>query len=162
MKNRHQGEPQILSRRDAKDRRINSDPCYTGLEKRIHEDRRRLPDKRNYPRYKAKAVIFTRLRADHEEGLGEVLDIGRGGIAVRYFVKSETVEDYSVMDMFLSGDNFMINQIPIKKVSDVELPNRSPFSAIVMRRFGLKFEMLTEDQSSKLGYYIKYHTSGNA
>jgi len=160
MEIRSQGEPQILSRRTFSDRRANSDSCYRGLEKRIGGDRRRLQDKRNCPRYRVKDVIFTRLRSEYEEGLGEVMDIGRGGVAVRYFVKPDIIEDYSMMDLFLSGDNFMINTIPIKKVSDTELPNKTPFSAIVMRRYGLKFEELTTTQSSKLGYYIKYHTRG--
>jgi hypothetical protein len=162
METRSQGEPPILSRRDLEDRRATSHTGYHGLEKRIRRDRRNLSDKRDFPRYRVKDVIFTRLRSDNTEGLGEVMDIGRGGISVQYFVKSDVIEDYSVMDMFLSGDNFMISMIPIKKVSDTELPNKTPFSIIQMRRFGLKFEALTTDQSSKLGYYIKYHTRGNA
>jgi hypothetical protein len=159
-----QGKPQIINRRSVRDRRTHSDPGYMGLEKRVHGERRRLPDKRTFSRYGVKGVIFTRLRSENEEeeGLGEVMDIGRGGLAIRYFVRSDINEDYSNLDMFLSGDNFMINMIPIKKVSDIELPNKTPFSTISMRRYGLKFEELTADQSSKLGYYIKYHIQGDA
>ncbi|NQT70552.1 MAG: PilZ domain-containing protein [Desulfobacteraceae bacterium] len=139
-----------------------ADPYYTGLEKRIARDRRKRIRQRNLQRFLAKDLTFGKLQSESDEEIGQLLDISRSGLALRCFANGKETQAYSELDIFLSGGNFTIGGIPIKTVSDTELANRSPFSTVIFKRYGVQFENLTREQKAGLDYFLINHTSGKA
>lgn len=162
MQTIYQENSDIGRRRYGSDRRVLADPNYTGLEKRIAEDRRKGIRKRNLQRFLAKDLTFGKLQSESDEEIGQLLDISRSGLALRCFTNGKETKDYSELDIFLSGGDFTIGGISIKTVSDTDLANRSPFSTVIFKRYGVKFENLTREQKAGLDYFLINHTSGKA
>jgi hypothetical protein len=152
----------IGRRRYGSDRRVFVDSNYTGLEKRIAGDRRKGIRQRNLQRFLAKGLTFGKLQSESDEEIGQLLDISRSGLALRCFANGEETQDYSELDIFLSGSDFAIGGIPIKTVSDTTLANRSPFSTVIFKRYGVRFENLTREQKAGLDYFLINHISGTA
>ena len=59
-------------------------------------------------------------------------------------------------------DRFYSREIPCKAVSDLEIEDSPPFSSISMRRCGVQFGELTQEQESQLDYFLQNHTVGHA
>ena len=157
-----QDNSDIGRRRYGSDRRVSADPGYTGLEKRITPDRRKGIRQRKLQRFLAKDLTFGKLRSESDEEIGQLLDISCSGLALRCFADGKKTKDYSELSIFLSGGDFAIGGISIKTVSDTELANRSPFSTVIFKRYGVKFESLTREQKSELDYFLINHTAGKA
>lgn len=152
----------ISRRRAGSDRRKSSNHSYSGPERRITKDRRLTADKRKHKRYQVRDLTFVKLSSESEEDMGQILDISKGGLALRYLVTSEKSENFSELDIFVTGDSFTIDQIPFKTVSNLLLENRSPFSPTILKRFGVQFKELTSDQDSRLDHFISNYTLGEA
>ena len=152
----------IGRRRYGSDRRMFADLNYTGLEKRIAGDRRKGIRQRKLQRFLAKDLTFGRLQSEFDEEIGQLLDISRSGLALRCFTDGKETQDYSELDIFLSGGDFAIGGISVKTVSDTELANRSPFSTVIFKRYSVKFENLTREQKAGLDYFLIHHTAGKA
>ena len=152
----------IGGRRSGADRRVFADTNYQGFERRIAQDRRKGIRNRRYPRLRAKDLTFVKRRFEKDEDIGQLLDISREGLALRYFVYEEKKRDYSELGIFLAGGNFTIDGIPFKTASDTALAERSPFSTLLFRRYGVQFQNLTPAQTSRLDYFLLNHTSGEA
>jgi len=151
----------ICGRRSGLERRVSTDPAFAGLERRIQE-RRRGSRKREHPRFRAKDLTFVKLQSESDAEIGQMLDIGKGGVSLRYFVNEEKPETYSKLDIFLSGSDISIAGIPFRTVSNILLTNASPFSTTVFRRYGLKFEDLTSAQAVELDSFLLDHTLGGS
>ena len=123
---------------------------------------KKLLEKRKYKRYKVKDLTFVKLCYEDEIDIGQLMDISRGGLALRYFVNSDKARNYSNLSIFLSEDNFIIDKISFKTISNTEIANGSNFSTIVLRRYGIEFENLTENQITELDYFLKHYTLGEA
>jgi hypothetical protein len=160
MQNIRQENSDIGRRRSGSDRRMLADLNYTGLEKRIVKDRRKGMRKRNMQRFLAKDLTFGKLQSESDEEIGQLLDISRSGLSLRCFSDGKETQDYSEIDIFLSGGDFAIGGISVKTVSDSELANRSPFSTVIFKRYSVKFENLTREQKAGLDYFLINHTSG--
>jgi len=162
MQANYQEKNTIGGRRSVSNRRVFADPNYNGLERRITGDRRKGIRKRKTPRFRAKDLTFVKLNSENREDVGELLDISKEGLSLRYFVKEEKPQDYSDLGLFSSGGDLIIDEVPCKIVVDTELVNNIPFSTIIFRRYGLQFENLTSEQTVKLDYFLTKHTSGEA
>ena len=145
-------------RRSASNRRVSADSNYRGIEKRVTGDRRKGTRKREQTRFRAKDLIFVKLNSENKGDVGELLDISKGGLALRYFVKEEKPRDYSELGLFSSGGDLMIDEVPFKKVVDTKLVSNVQFSTIIFRRYGLQFDKLTSEQTTQLDYFILNHT----
>ncbi len=149
-------------RRSVSNRRVFADPDYKSLEKRITGERRKGTIKREQVRFRAKDLIFVKLNSENTEDVGELLDISKGGLSLRYFVKEKKPRDYSDLGLFSSGGDLIIDEVPFKTVVDTELANNIQFSTIIFRRYGVQFENLTPNQTAKLDYFLLNHTLGEA
>lgn len=147
-------------RRSGSDRRVFADPGHDGLERRVTGDRRKGSRKRRHPRFRAKDLTFVKLNAEYEEDIGQLLDICQDGLSVRYYVNEEQDRNYSDLGIFVHGGDFSIDWIPFRTVSDTELANKSPFSIVTFRRYGVQFGNLTLEQITKLEYFLLNHTVG--
>ena len=162
MQTIYQENNNIGRRRYDSDRRVLADSNYTGLEKRIAGDRRKGIRQRKLQRFLSKDLAFGKLLSESDEEIGQLLDISRSGLALRCFANEKETQDYSELDIFLSGSDFAIGGITIKTISDTKLANRSPFSTVIFKRYGVQFENLTREQKAGLDYFLINHASGKA
>ncbi len=119
-------------------------------------------EKRKYKRYKVKDLTFVKLCYKDEMDIGQLMDIGKGGLSLRYFVNSDKARNYSNLSIFLSENDFIIDKISFKAISDTEIANGSKFTTIVLRRYGIEFDNLTDDQIAGLDYFLEHYTLGEA
>lgn len=162
METNYQDYREILGRRLSFDRRVLADHDYKGIERRIKGERRKETLKRKYERYRAKDLTFVKLMSKSDVDIGQLLDISKGGLSLRYFINAEKSHDYSELGIFMSGDNFKIDHIPFRIVSDTILSSIPTFSKIILRRYGVQFENLTPKQAAKLDHFLLSRTLSEA
>jgi len=115
-------------------------------------------DRRVHKRYQMKEVAFAVLKAESDEELGQIVNIGRGGLAFEYFVGSKQIRNAEYLDIMLTKSEVYINQISVRTITDFEIKNELPFSSIAKRRQSVCFEMLSAAQEKQIDSLIQYHT----
>lgn len=114
-------------------------------------------ERRNYTRKKTLENTFVLLWSDSME-LGQIVDISLRGLSFSYFAGKGRLGDVARLDIGLSNGGFYLGSIPVKTVSDIELA-KSPSIPIAIRRRGVQFKRLTEDQSSQLQQFLRSYAS---
>jgi c-di-GMP-binding flagellar brake protein YcgR len=109
----------------------------------------------------AKELTFVKFGSEHEENIGQLLDISRSGISIHYFSTEEILQDFSDLSIFSSDGDYNSGEIPIKTISDIER-EKSPSGKQTLRRCGIQFEKLTPEQTAQLDYFRLNHTLGEA
>jgi hypothetical protein len=122
-------------------------------------DKDRRKDKRNDKRFQVKRFTFVKLWSESNEDMGQLLDINKRGLSLRYFVKDQNPSDFSHLSIVSSERDLAIDKIPFTVVSDTELANGSPQGPIMFRRAVVKFGQLTSKQLSKLDDFLKKNTN---
>jgi len=154
-------------RRLVRDRRKIYSPAYaperrSGDDRRTGSDRRSGTERRQYLRFLAKDPTFVTLWTEHEKDFaekdGQLLDICKGGIALRCTAAPEESKDYSLLEIFQPGYDKNIDNIPFKIISDVEMISDSALSELTLRRYGIQFDKLTSEQTARLDYFLLNHT----
>jgi hypothetical protein len=130
-------------------------------ESRISGDRRKGKENRKHTRFLAEQLTFVKFGSEHEENIGQLLDISRSGISIRYFATEEILQDFSNLSIFSSDGDYNSGKIPIKIISDIER-EKSPSGKQTLRRYGIQFEKLTPAQTAQLDYFRLNHTLGEA
>ncbi len=85
---------------------------------------------------------------------GTIKDISRGGMSIKYVVFEKRPDQVLKLDIFFPEDNFFLPDIPASVVSDIDYPARAPFSAVQIRRLGVKFGELSPEQEVSLQHYL--------
>jgi hypothetical protein len=101
-------------------------------------------------------IAFAVLR-DHVSKVGQIMDISMSGLSFRYIVNGGSPDASFELDILLVGHGLCIEKVRFKKVSDFQIPNKSPFSPLLIRRCGVRFEELTLEQRSQLEDIIRKH-----
>lgn len=134
----------------------------SGDDRRSGVDRRSGIERRKYHRFIAKNPTFVTLWTEQEKDFaekdGQLLDISKGGIALRCTAKSEQPDDYSQLEVFQPGYDGNIDKIPFKIISNIEIISDSASSDLTLRRYGLQFKELTPRQMDQLDYFLLHHT----
>ena len=107
--------------------------------------------KRLLPRNLTFAIIWP-----HYNNLGKVKDISRGGLAYEYILYETKNKGSAEIDIFLSDHNFYLPRIPSKIIYDTKKVEN--FQSVEMRRCGVQFGDLTEEQAANLDLLLKNHT----
>jgi hypothetical protein len=162
MKNICQEKVDVGGRRLGFNRRVSADDNWRGIERRINGDRRNGSRKRIHPRLQVKDLTFVKLNSESQTDAGQLLDISKAGLSLRYFIDENKSQNYSSLGIFLPDNDFMIDKIPFRIVSDTVLNSIKPYSSILFKRNSLQFENLTPDQETKLDYFLLNHTLGEA
>lgn len=115
---------------------------------------------RKHKRFQIPKGSFAALGPDCTK-VGPVVDMSMRGLGFRY-VGSEEPPKGSYVDIFLSEGDFYLGKVPIKTISDVEVVDKAPSSSTTLRRCGVKFGTLTQNQKAQLERFILYHTIGEA
>jgi len=123
------------------------------------EAKKEFVEQRKHKRYLVKDRAFAVLGPDALK-LCHMIDISKGGLSFRYFIDSEELAE-ELFDLgILYGDDFYVEKIPARVVSDNVIENNSYFSSIIMKRRGIQFGDLTRRQEEQLEYFIENNTSG--
>jgi hypothetical protein len=89
---------------------------------------------------------------------GQLVSIGKGGIAFVYIENGEQISDRFNIDVFSSSDTFCLKNMPLKVISDVQEGNEPPSNHENIRRCTGQFEELTHVQAAQLDYFLENYT----
>lgn len=95
-------------------------------------------------------VVFT----PHHEKLGHIIDISMDGLAFRYTDVGRPSNKSSELDMFFADNRFHLNKVPFETIS-----NHETDSLMSLRRCGVQFGQLTDNQKIQLTHFIKTCTA---
>ena len=146
-------------RRKGEDRRQYNDPDYKGPERRINKDRRTKQTRRQYKRFWAAESVFVEFKIKPVK-IGKVIDISKGGLCSRYIADDEDFKGSIQLKIYIAGNGFALDKVPIKIISVSEQFNQNAFSITKLKRCGVQFEHLTADQLSNLEYFLSNYTQG--
>jgi len=118
-----------------------------------------MVDNRKHKRFRSQDLAFAAFGSYTME-IGEIIDISMGGLAFLYIADGDQINESRELEIYLAKYGFHLEKVPFNTISDFELPNEFPTSFIIMRRCGVQFGELTQDQVSQLGYFIQNHTVG--
>ncbi len=111
-------------------------------------------EQRKYKRFQVKDCAFA-IPSAHRRKLWQILDISKGGLAFQYVANEERLYDSPDLDIAYSRASFYLEKMPFKVISDLELENDIRWSSLKLRRFGVQFGELTENQESLLEDFIQ-------
>ena len=115
-------------------------------------------ERRRFKRYQVKPGAFAALRPDLNK-MGQIIDFGKDGLSFLYIHKDDAFNDSSELDIFVSGQEFYLSRLPVKTVSDTNVPNKIPINPIVIQRQGVQFRELTPEQTSVLDSFMLRYTT---
>jgi hypothetical protein len=122
----------------------------------VMTDTDRRVERRKHGRFQVSGAVFVGFRPDNSR-LGEVIDIGMGGLSFRYLATGEPSNGSRRLNIFLTGRDFHLNDVIFETVSDFRT-DEIPFTPVTMRRSGVQFGELTNIQISRLEYFIRNYT----
>lgn len=135
-------------------------------DRRIGSNRRTLVERREHKRFQAKEPTSVTLWSEHEqdvmENMGQLLEISKEGLSLRCTSKPEESDNYTLLEIFLSGDDFNIDEIPFKIISAIEMVGDSKSSELTLKRYGIRFDQLKPEQKAQLDHFLLNHTLGEA
>lgn len=85
-----------------------------------------------------------------------LIDISRGGLAFQYIDDKMWPNNFNVLSIKKTSEEFEIDNIPIRIVSDRAISSLK--GAMLIRRCGIKFEDLESFQKSQIDSFISLHT----
>ncbi len=114
-------------------------------------------ERRRHKRFLAVDGAYAAVRPQYDK-IGQIIDISRGGLAFSYMVSDSQEQESSELDIFLIGDDFHLDKVPFKMVSDQEIPERLCPGSLKMRRCAVQFGELTQRQIFQLEDFILSYT----
>ena len=114
-------------------------------------------ERRSHERFPVKQGVYALLKNGASK-LGQIKNIGKGGLAFMYINGGEPMHGSLLLDIFLSGHGFYLKDILCNKISDIHVENKFPFSDFKMRHLGVQFSELSHDQSNRLDTFIQNYT----
>lgn len=118
-----------------------------------------IGEKRKHKRFKTQEGVFSELTSTTTK-LGQIKNISKGGINFHYVADEEQISGSHKINIFLNDDDFHLNEIPFKVISDYCVDYNSPFSTIIMMQCSGQFNELTQKQMFQLDYLIDHYTLG--
>ena len=119
-------------------------------------------ERRKYTRFLAQKDAFAALRMEFTK-VGVIKDISIKGLAFSYLIETfKDTKDFDSLrvDIFLSGNDFYLSNIPCKIVYDIPSNGYQKSNDFLMFRCGLQFETLKKNQLGQLEFFINNHTTG--
>lgn len=116
-------------------------------------------ERRKHERFKISIGVFVAFKP-HDTRLGEIIDISMGGLAFRYLATKEPSNGSSKLRIFLTEGDSYVNEVLFETITDFGT-YEIPFTSLTMRRSGVRFGNLTQEQMSQLKYFIHNHTTAS-
>lgn len=115
------------------------------------------PERRKHPRFSASQDVIVTTMPGYKN-IGQMIDISLGGLSFYYIDQDFQSEESFDICLVIPGTNYYLEGVHAKTVSDIEISSSSSAGCIVMRRRGIMFDQLTDEQISELGHFIEYNT----
>lgn len=112
-------------------------------------------DNRKHIRYYAKDRAIVMVSSGFEDSGYHVIDISKGGLALRYLGAERWTELFDEVHIKFN-ERFFIPNLPVKVISD-SLINSSYIS---LRRLGVQFGKLTNEQENLLDQFLNCYIEG--
>jgi len=113
-------------------------------------------ERRRFKRYRVKSGAYT----VNSSRPGLIVDISVGGMSFNYIDRKEWPEETFRLDIvFGPEEEFRLNDIPYRIVSDRVADKGFHDSGLVVKRRGIEFGELTSEQRIRLEYFIRNHAS---
>ena len=111
--------------------------------------------KRRFKRFKCKEGAFAAfIKPDELINMGQIQDIGMGGLCVRYVTANTGYGERSAIKIFGTNNRFIhVEKIQCRIVYDHEIPEGS-WEQISTRRCGVEFENLSDKHVSLLQEFM--------
>ena len=116
-------------------------------------------ERRKHQRYEVKNLAIA-VPNKATPPVGRIVNISKGGLAVRYLDQDEWLGDANAIDILINS-NFFLTNIPVKNVNDFKVENQISFSIMSERQCCMQFGDLSTEQESQLDDFIVKHTSGH-
>ncbi len=135
----------------------------------LMKNKRQAFAQRTQRRFEVKEKAFAMLKAPwprSTEVVGQILDISRGGLALRHILLRGDIESERRIDrasevMIVTSDHcFQLTGVPIKKIWDFEI-SENLFAGIITKRCSIKFGELTSQQVFQLNCFIRDYAKDN-
>jgi hypothetical protein len=114
-------------------------------------------DGRKHKRFQVKEGTNAVLH-NHDRRIGPVIDISRNGLSFRYFDDVNGRIGSAQLEICHAEKGFYLRLIPVSTVYDKLEQRYVPFSTLINRRCGVKFEKLNDYQASLVKYFIQKFT----
>ena len=114
-------------------------------------------DGRKHKRFQVKEGTNAVLH-NHDRRIGPVIDISRSGLSFRYFDDVKGSIGSAQLEIAYTKEGFYLRLIPVSTVYDKLEQRYVPFSTMINRRCGVKFEKLNDYQASLVKYFIQKFT----
>ncbi len=98
----------------------------------------------------------------HCAGLGEVVDISKGGIAFCYVADTEWSGELFERGVLFGDNDFFLEDVPLKTISDSVVENGAIAGARKVRQRAVQFGELSERQRILLEQLISNSSGGEA
>jgi len=92
--------------------------------------------------------------------MGEIIDVGGGGLSFCYTTNEKDPSRPSELDILLTDGSFSLNHLSFKLISEVPLEDEGSVGTAT-RRCGVQFQDLTDHQRSHLMYFIQAYTTAD-
>jgi hypothetical protein len=104
-------------------------------------------EQRAHERFRAKEGVFAVIKKNNDSKMtvGQIIDISRGGMSLKYLANSEPIDGEHKLDIYYTGHGAQLKDIPFKVVTDFRLDSPFPFSSVFMRRGCLQFQDMSND-----------------
>jgi hypothetical protein len=129
------------------------------------DGKKKSADRREHERFLVRDGAFVVLRppapilGQDIDIVGRIIDISKSGLVLRYVSSQERSHESFELDIVLAGNGFRLNGVPVKTVSDCQIPDDGASNATTMRRRGVQFGTLTGQQLCQLEHFIRDHTN---
>lgn len=132
----------------------------SGIKGIVNAETNEIVERRKHVRFKVRDGVFTVPKPRVQSSrLGNVIDVSMGGLAFQYFlIKNMSVNDFTELDVYISGDGLFLENLPINLVSDIEMKHGETQFMTISKRFGVQFKGLDQAQKEKLHHFIDHHT----
>lgn len=144
----------------------NTENIYRAYRDKMAQTLIAVENKRRSLRFWIEEYAYVVLRPLSNK-MGQIVDISRGGLSFYYpetGYSPETGEeraDAYIMDIVLVGDNFYLDKVPFKTISERDVDIELPDTSLTIKQCGVKFDGLTLEQMDRLDYLILKYGSGN-
>jgi len=115
-------------------------------------------EKRSHDRLQAKDGVYAVINYKPTI-FGQVINISKDGMAVRYSNNGKRLGVPSELDIFIIDSNFYIEKIQIKFISDFEIGNQSHFGSQKNRQRCFQFGKMKSSQLFQLDYLLQNYTN---
>lgn len=86
--------------------------------------------------------------------IGQVIDIGDGGMAFYYIGHPNRLDEILKLSIRQEDQTIQLNNVHVKTVTDFEIIYDNPIQQIPLRRRGVRFGILSEQQIKQLDFFI--------